>query len=94
MFWVYLLECADGSFYTGHTDDLERRFFEHQHPQDSVCYTASRLPVTLVYQREFTSRYEALTVERQIKGWSRKKKIALIAGDWGLVSILSKNRQV
>jgi len=80
-FWVYTLECADGSYYTGHTDDLGKRFYEHEHGLFR-CYTSSRLPVKLVYSSEFQGREDALASERQIKGWSRRKKQALIAGDW------------
>jgi predicted GIY-YIG superfamily endonuclease len=84
-FWVYILECADRSYYTGHTDNLEKRF--HGHEQNFVkCYTSGRLPVKLVYSCEFETREDALARERQIKRWSRKKKKALIAEDWlGLV---------
>ncbi|WP_243455802.1 GIY-YIG nuclease family protein [Sphingosinicella sp. BN140058] len=56
-------------------------------------YTAKRLPVTLVWSEEFPSRYEALSAERQIKGWSRAKKMALIRGDWLSISALARNRQ-
>jgi predicted GIY-YIG superfamily endonuclease len=56
-------------------------------------YTSTRLPVTLVWCDEFPSRYDALSAERQIKGWSRAKKLALIRGDWPLISKLARNRQ-
>ena len=90
-FWVYLLRCADGSFYAGHTDDLDKRIGEHS---ASVCggYTATRLPVELVWSQECATRIEALTFERRIKGWRRAKKEALIRGDWEEVSRLAKNR--
>ena len=80
-FWVYILECADKSYYTGHTDNLEKRLYEHEQNLFN-CYTSKRLPVRLVYCCEFESRGDALARERQIKGWSRRKKQALIAGDW------------
>jgi len=80
-FWVYILECADKSYYIGHTDNLEKRLYEHD--QNLLkCYTSKRLPVRLVYSCEFETRGDALARERQIKGWSRRKKQALIAGDW------------
>ena len=90
-FWVYLLRCADGSYYTGHTDDLDKRIGEHP---TGVCggYTATRLPVNLVYSQECATRIESLSAERQIKGWSRAKKGALIRGDWEEVSRLAKNK--
>ena len=89
-FHVYILKCSDGSFYTGHTDNLERRLFEHQQKVHGSCYAASRLPVQLVFQEYFPSREEALASEMQIKGWSRKKKQALIDHNWGLISKLAK----
>ncbi len=88
-FFVYLLRCADGSYYAGHTDDLTSRFGQHQ---SGKCggYTAKRLPVSLAWSQEFATREEALAAEQQIKGWSRAKKEALMAGDWGRVSALAK----
>jgi predicted GIY-YIG superfamily endonuclease len=84
-FWVYILECADGSYYTGHTDNLEKRMIEHE--QNIIkCYTSSRLPVKLVFCSEFPTRDDAFVRELQIKKWSRRKKRALIEEDWiGLV---------
>ena len=88
-FWVYILRCADNSYYTGHTDNLEKRIGEHQ---TGLCnsYTCGRLPVELVFSQECVTRIEALTAERQIKGWGRKKKEALMRGDWAEVSRLAK----
>jgi len=80
-FYVYMLKCADGSYYTGHSDNLERRIGEHQSGMVQG-YTQNRLPIQLVWNENFPSRLEALECERQIKGWSRAKKQALIAGDW------------
>jgi predicted GIY-YIG superfamily endonuclease len=91
-FWVYILECADGSYYTGHTDNLEKRIAEHK--QKTInCYTTSRLPIKLVFCSDFTTRQEALASERQIKGWSRNKKKALINSDWEALVRFSKNKQ-
>jgi putative endonuclease len=90
-FWVYILECADNSYYTGHTDNLEKRLYEHE--QNVLeCYTSKRLPVQLVYCCEFESREEALARERQIKGWARRKKQALIAEDWSSLINYSKSK--
>ena len=88
-FWIYILRCADGSYYTGHTDNLEKRIGEHQ---TGACggYTATRLPVELVWSQECASRVEALTGELQIKGWSRKKKEAMMRSDWIGVSLHAK----
>ena len=87
-FWVYIVRCADHSYYTGHTDNLEKRIVEHQ-TGEIEGYTTTRLPVTLVLADEFPTREEALARERQIKGWSRKKKEAMMRGDWAEVSRLA-----
>ncbi|HKY79966.1 MAG TPA: TrmJ/YjtD family RNA methyltransferase [Sphingobium sp.] len=80
-FYAYILRCADGSYYTGHTDDLETRIAQHQ--SGSIQgYTFERRPLELMWSAEFASRAEALSSELQIKGWSRKKKEALIAQNW------------
>jgi len=91
-FWAYMLHCADRTFYVGHTDDLDARIGAHQSGLIDG-YTATRLPVTLVWCDEFPSRYEALAAERQIKGWSRAKKLALIRGDWKKISALARNSE-
>ncbi len=90
-FWTYMLRCSDGKFYVGHTDNLELRIGQHQ---SGVLggYTLRRRPVDLVWSENFQTRYEALSAERRIKGWSRAKKEALIRGDWALVSQLARHR--
>ncbi|TPG43521.1 GIY-YIG nuclease family protein [Sphingomonas koreensis] len=91
-FWAYILRCADGSYYTGQTDNLEVRIASHQSGQ-IAGHTRSRRPVTLAWSQDFPSRLEALEAERRIKGWTRAKKEALIAGDWNRLSHLARNRQ-
>ena len=91
MFWVYILNCSDSSYYTGHTDNLEARIGLHQ-SGESDGYTASRLPVELIWSQECTTREEALAAEMQIKGWNRKKKEALMRGDWDEVSKLAQSK--
>ena len=91
-FHAYLLRCNDGSCYAGHTDNLETRLARHR-SGSLGGYTAKRLPVTLVWSEAFASRDEAFAAERRIKGWSRAKKEALIAGDWTRISLLARNRQ-
>jgi putative endonuclease len=87
-FWVYILRCSNGSYYTGHTDNLEKRLGEHQ--TGSYCgYTATRLPIGLAWSQECTTREEALAAELQIKGWSRKKKEAMMSGNWKEVQRLA-----
>ncbi|HAU1034128.1 TPA: GIY-YIG nuclease family protein, partial [Legionella pneumophila] len=90
MFWVYILQCSDKSYYTGQTDNLEKRLTQHQDKMIPGCYTSTRLPIQLKFSQEFMSREEALNAERQIKGWSRRKKEALINGDWQALSDYSK----
>ena len=90
-FWVYILQCADKSYYTGHTDNLEQRVAQHQQGYFATCYTYTRRPLELVFSQDFVTREEALTSEQQIKGWSRKKKEAMMQGDWAEVSRLAKS---
>jgi predicted GIY-YIG superfamily endonuclease len=91
MFWVYILQCSDGSYYTGHTENLEIRLASHQ-SGDIPGYTSTRLPVELVFSKSMLTRAEALSAEQQIKGWSRAKKEAMMQGDWVKVSDLARNR--
>ncbi len=77
--YLYILLCVDGSFYTGSTNDLERRMKEHQ-AGEGANHTRKRLPVELVYWEEYPRIDLAYDREQQIKGWSRDKKIALIEG--------------
>ena len=93
-FLVYILHCVDGSYYTGHSDDLVRRFAVHEAGEIRNCFTYYRRPVELVFSQPFETREEALAAERQIKGWSRKKKEALIRSDWATVSLLAKSSNV
>ena len=88
-FCVYILRCADNSYYTGHTDNLEERIAKHQ-AGEVKDYTSARLPVVLLFSEEFPAREEALACERQIKGWSRRKKEALMRGDWAEISRLAR----
>jgi predicted GIY-YIG superfamily endonuclease len=88
-FWVYILRCADGSYYTGQTDHLEGRLWQHQ--QGIGCdWTQRRRPVELVCCEAAPTRDEAFAFERRVKGWARAKKEALIASDWDRVSWLAK----
>ena len=73
MFYVYILKCNDGSYYTGHTENLEQRLSAHNIGLYDG-YTATRRPVQLIYAEEFATRIEALEAERKIKTWNRKKK--------------------
>jgi putative endonuclease len=88
-FWVYLLECADGTYYAGHTDNLESRVAQHKRGE-GCDWTRRRQPVELVWAESAATREEALAFERRIKGWTRAKKEALVAGDWDRLHLLAK----
>ena len=77
--FIYILECSDGTYYTGSTKDLERRIQEHQAGEGSK-YTKKRLPVLLVYSEEYDQIDAAFYREKQVQSWSHKKKQALIEG--------------
>jgi predicted GIY-YIG superfamily endonuclease len=87
--WVYILRCADGSYYTGHTTNLEKRLAEHKAGEGGE-WTKHRLPVELVFSQEMPDKDSAFLAERQIKGWSRAKKEALIAENWDMLRWLAK----
>ena len=91
--FMYILQCADDSFYTGSTKDLDLRLKQHQFGEGAV-YTKKRLPVNLVYFEEFQTIKDAFLREKQIQGWSRNKKVALIKGDTKLLSSLANKDSV
>ncbi len=90
-YFVYILKCSDVSYYTGVTNNLERRLEEHN---SGIIkgYTSSRLPVKLVFSERFSDINDAIRLEKQLKGWSRKKKEALIEGDFYSLVELSKKK--
>ena len=90
-FTLYILECADGSFYIGHTDNLNQRMAQHDEGTGCV-YTSTRRPLRLLHAEGFETRYAALTMERKLKGWSRAKKLAYMAGDWKAIGGLAKGK--
>lgn len=91
MFHCYILKCADGSYYVGHTDNMDKRFSEHQ---SGVFpgYTHKRRPVELIWNDAFQTRDHVQAAEKQIKGWSRAKKEAMARGEWDKISKLAKCR--
>ena len=91
-YYVYILRCADGSYYTGVTNDYERRVAEHQAGIDPGSYTHDRRPVELAYIETFTDIRDAIGREKQIQKWSRRKKEALIEGDFAKLTQCSKRR--
>lgn len=86
--WVYILKCADRSYYTGVTVNLERRL--DQHANSASGYTAKRKPFELVWTEEFVNLDDAQAFEHQVKGWRRSKKEALIRGDWPEIQRLAR----
>ena len=80
-YFVYILQCADGSYYIGITNDMEKRLAQHQEGRDPNAYTHTRRPVHLACRATFSDVSEAIAWEKQLKRWSRKKKQALIRGD-------------
>ena len=93
--FVYILRCADGSYYVGSArgTSLDKRIGEHQ-AGTYPGYTSQRRPVTLVYAELFERITDAVAMERRIKGWSRAKKEALIQGDWDRLQSLAKRQSV
>jgi len=77
MWFVYIILCEDGTLYTGYSNNVEHRFYDHKNGKGGH-YTKSHKPVRLVYQEQFDTQSEALKRERQIKGWSREKKIKIL----------------
>ena len=90
-YYVYMLRCSDGSYYVGHTNDLEQRLAAHERGA-TEGYTLSRRPVELVFSDQFSRRQEAFHQEKQIKVWSRARKEALLKGDRdGLVELSNRS---
>ena len=90
--YVYILECSDGSYYTGVTNNAEKRLVEHNTGIARDSYTSNRRPVKMVFCHLFNSPLQAIAFEKQLKGWSRKKKKAVIDGKWELLPELAKNK--
>jgi putative endonuclease len=91
-YFVYIVECSDGLYYTGVTNDLERRISEHNDGIHPESFTYKRRPVVLKYWQHFNYINDAISWEKQLKGWGRKKKEALFKEDWDLIKELAKSR--
>lgn len=90
--YVYILKCADDTYYTGVTSNLERRIIEHQTGKYQNSYTSTRRPLELVFYCEFTDINIAIEKEKQIKKWSQAKKEALISGNYDALPNLAKKK--
>jgi len=91
-YYVYIVKCADGFYYTGVTNNLERRLWEHNSGYITSCFTYKRRPVELMYYEHFYNINNAIEREKQLKGWSRKKKEALFESNWEALKELSKSK--
>jgi len=91
--WVYILKCFDRSYYTGCTTNIDERITEHQQGKYDG-YTSRRLPVKLLWKTEFRNISNAIDAERQIKGWSRKKKEALMNEDFELLHEFAQSKEM
>lgn len=87
---VYMLRCSDNTYYTGVTNDIERRFNEHIFGYDANSYTFKRRPLTIVFTQSFKDIEQAIAFEKRLKKWSKKKKEALINQDFEKLPGLAK----
>ncbi len=90
-YYVYILTCADNTYYVGHTDNLDQRIQAHNSGQGAI-YTAKRRPIALTYHETYPTKNLAMQRECQIKKWSRAKKLALINGNMQKLHQLAKRR--
>ncbi|MFZ4621830.1 MAG: GIY-YIG nuclease family protein [Bacteroidota bacterium] len=93
-YWVYILLCSDGTYYTGNTSNLEQRIIEHNTKRFPDSYTSKRIPVSLAFSEEFTDARLAREYERKLKKWSHGKKDALIKGEIDRLHILAECRNI
>ena len=89
-YYVYMLQCFDGTFYTGVTNNIERRFAQHCYGIDPKCYTYNRRPLILVYAGEFQFIHDAINFEKRLKRWSHRKKRAFARKKWSSLRRYSK----
>jgi len=94
IFHVYILKCINGAYYVGHTDNIEQRISEHNLGTIKNCYTKNKRPLKLIFVQDFPTRDAAFHAERQIKGWSRKKKEAFIQGNWNEIKRLNDLQKI
>jgi putative endonuclease len=92
--FTYIVRCSDDTYYVGSTWDLDGRIWQHNHSDDGATYTRKRRPVVLVWNAEFDSIEQAFHFEKRISGWGRKKKEALMRGDFDALIALSRRKPV
>ena len=88
-YFVYILKCSDDLLYTGITNNIERRFEEHQRGLNKCCFTFKRRPLELIFNQVFNDIEQAIYFEKKIKKWSAKKKLALANDDFNMIEVLS-----
>ena len=93
-YYVYIVQCSDRSYYTGVTNNIDKRIEQHNEGLDPNCYTYNRRPVVLKYYEHFFHVKNAIAWEKQVKGWSRKKKEALFKEDFGKIKELAKSKKI
>ncbi len=93
-YYVYILKCSDDSYYVGVTNNLERRFSEHNEGNSPTSYTYKRRPLKLIWSMHFNDIRKAISFEKQVKGWSRKKKEALMNDDWNMIVLLANKKEI
>lgn len=93
-YYIYIIECSDDLLYTGFTNDISRRFEEHQLGRNKSCFTYKRRPLKLIFHQEFNDVEQAIYFEKKIKKWSAKKKRALANEDFDMLQILSECRNM
>ena len=92
IYYVYILLCSDNTYYTGVTSNLTKRIQQHQSGYYPNSYTHKRRPIELKYHCEFTNVWKAIAHEKKLKTWSKSKKVALITGEFELLSELAKKK--
>jgi len=91
-YFIYILKCSDNLLYTGFTNNIERRFNEHQQGLNQNCFTFKRRPLELIFHQVFNDVEQAIYFENKIKKWSSKKKLALANNNFDMLEILSECR--
>ncbi|APZ44904.1 hypothetical protein BW723_00760 [Polaribacter reichenbachii] len=93
-YYVYILKCSDNLLYVGITNNMARRFEEHQNGLNKGCFTFKRRPLELIFHQVFNDVEQAIYFEKKIKKWSSKKKLALANNDFDMLQILAECRNV
>lgn len=93
-YYIYIIKCADGLLYTGFTNNIDKRFQEHQDGRNKNAFTHKRRPLELIFHQEFNDVEQAIYFEKKLKKWSAKKKLALANGNYEILQILAECRNM